>query len=108
MVSQNVPQVLLAALYGLGPAGQFALATRIVAAPVRILGDSVGQVFYARIGLLHRDGRDICEPIVRSTLLMAALGAAPFAALAAIAPWGFPIVFGSEWRQGGILPREQC
>src|SRR5690554_2612594 len=48
-LAMGMPVVVLTALYGPSEAGQYSLTLLILGAPVMLLGDSVGEVFYPKI-----------------------------------------------------------
>lgn len=101
-VSQSLPVLLLAAAFGSGAAGQYALAAAVLAAPASLIGGSVMSVFTPRINEAIQRGEDARSLIVRATRAMALAGALPFAALALLAPPLFAFVFGAQWHTAGV------
>ena len=100
--SQSLPVLLLAAGFGSAPAGQYALAAAVLAAPASLIGGSVMSVFTPRINEAIQRGEDARSLIVRATRGMAAAGALPFALLALAGPWLFGFVFGAQWHTAGV------
>jgi O-antigen/teichoic acid export membrane protein len=99
--SRQVPNVLLASLFGAGAAGHYSLGYRLVSAPLGLLGNAVGTVFFQTSATQQAKKKDL-QPLVRATykrLFM--VGLAPFAVLLLTAPDLFAIVFGAEWRIAG-------
>jgi len=104
-LSQTAPLMLLAAAYGSGTAGQYTLAMLAVGAPVALVGQSVGTVFYPRVTALVQERQDPAAAIWRSTRALAIGAAGPFIALAIAGPWLFGILFGAAWEQAGEFAR---
>ena len=73
----QLPAVLIAALYGLAPAGLYALAVRLTDAPVRTLADATGRILSGRVAGARRSGAAaVGRPIRRLLALLAAGGLA--------------------------------
>jgi len=100
-VSQSLPVMMLAALYGPAAAGFYAIAGAVLGIPVALIGGSVMQVFYPRINeAIHRK-EDARALIIKATLGLALSGALPFAVVIMSGPMLFGFVFGSEWQVAG-------
>lgn len=83
--------------------GQFQLAWTTMQVPVGLIAGAVGQVFLKK---LSDTPPGAMLPLVSRTLKRAALAAIlPFALLALLAPWFFPLVFGARWDQAGEFAR---
>lgn len=104
-LSQGAPLLSLAAGFGTAAAGHYALATAVLGAPVMLLGQSVGSVFYPRITATLRDGGDAAQEIWRATRGLALVAALPFVVLALAGPALFGVVFGDAWRPAGDYAR---
>ncbi|MFO7865560.1 MAG: oligosaccharide flippase family protein [Candidatus Aminicenantes bacterium] len=104
-VSQNLPVVMLAAFFGPASAGFYAICRRVLGMPSRLIGTSVGSVFYPRITEASHKGEDLTKLIFKTTLGLGAIGFAPFALVVAFGPWLFGFVFGSEWVVAGEYAR---
>lgn len=98
--AQGLPQLAIGVLYGASAAGIYALAYRVVAAPGRVLADTMGQVMFSRISKLDV-GRELTSYLRRWTLLMIVLGSALFAPLAILSLFIFQPIFGGEWKDAG-------
>lgn len=101
---RHIPSVMFAALFGVAAAGWYALAHRVVAMPMSVIGNSVGKVFFssaaeasrnAELGRLfvavHKILSEIAMPI---TILLLLLGPDLFATL-----------FGNNWKEAGDLAK---
>lgn len=93
--------VLLIALWAAGPeAGFLLLATRVMAAPIGLLGSSVSQVYLSRAPEEMRKGclGDFTGNVI-SSLLKVGVGPLLFAGV--LSPLIFPVVFGAQWGKAG-------
>lgn len=95
-ISAHLPVVFLSAVFGPSVTGQFALAYRVLQAPLGLLGQALSQVFF---GLLA-DERD-AERIRRVTWsifrFLWSFGAPTFGVAMVIAPDAFVVIFGGRW-----------
>jgi O-antigen/teichoic acid export membrane protein len=98
----QLPQILFAAFYGAEVAGWFALGQRVIAAPLNIVVDSVGQVYFGEAARLPRDNPKTMRSLfLKLTGRLALTGGLPVAVICALAPWFFTIVFGPGWETAG-------
>lgn len=95
--------VLLVAVLAIGPeAGYLILATRVMAAPMGLVGNSIAQVYLSGAPVQRRNGSlDSFTVSVISGLVRTGVGPLIFVGL--IAPTVFPFVFGEEWYRAGEL-----
>lgn len=95
--------VLIIATYAVGSeVGFLMLATRLLSAPMGLIGGAVAQVYLAQGPVQHQQGtlRDFTVVTVKS---LAKVGL-PVMMLAGIsAPFLVPIVFGQEWLRSGVV-----
>lgn len=104
-VSQSLPVLLLAAFSGPASAGFYTICMRLLGMPVELIGRSVGDVFYPRITQAAHRGEKLTPLLIRATMVLSAIGFAPFALVVAIGPWLFGLVFGEEWVVAGQYAR---
>jgi O-antigen/teichoic acid export membrane protein len=104
-LSQAAPLMVLAAAYGAGAAGQYTLAAMALGAPVGLLGQSVGTVFYPRVTALVQARANVAAEIWRTTRGLAMVAAGPFLLLAVAGPALFALLFGEAWRTAGEYAR---
>lgn len=99
-----LPVPIIGAHYGLHAAGEYVLVQTVIGLPVALISGSVADVFHSRMASLARtapgEARRLFGQTVRAT---AAIGALIGIGLALLAPWVFPIIFGEEWANAGIL-----
>ncbi|MDQ3458440.1 MAG: lipopolysaccharide biosynthesis protein [Deinococcota bacterium] len=96
---------LLGNLFSTATVGQYQLMTRILAAPLSLVGQAITQVFYRQASSLYNQGQDL-RPVISSLLKKLALIAlVPALILLALAPGLFAFVFGEQWRAAGEFSR---
>ena len=98
----GLPVLLLTSLFGAEAAGQYSITVLVLSAPVMLLGDAVGEVFYPRVtrAIGARTGQ-AHTLIAKASLALALLGAIPFGLIAALGDRIFPFVFGAPWAKSG-------
>ena len=96
--------LVLAAFFGVGVAGWYALANRVVAMPATLIGGAVGNVFFAHAAQAKRDNElaSLVEA-VQAKLIALALPVTIIFFL--VGPEIFAWIFGKEWRIAGELAR---
>lgn len=100
--AMGLPVLLLTALFGAEAAGQYSITVLVLSAPVMLLGDSVGEVFYPKITRsIQTRGGDAHAVIAKATLALIVLGALPFGLVVLFGDEIFPFVFGDEWVRAG-------
>ncbi|WP_056706134.1 MULTISPECIES: lipopolysaccharide biosynthesis protein [unclassified Nocardioides] len=79
--------------------GQFAMAMRVVQAPVGILASAIAQVSYQRMATAAAG--ELRGMVLQSVQRALAVGAIPFAVLFLVAPTLVPAVLGPSWTDAG-------
>ena len=98
--SAELPIVLLSLAFGSGVVGLFALTTRVLQAPMALVGQAMGQVYYAS-SARHPD-RDTLSSTTRTMLRrLSALAMGPLLLMMVSGPIAFELVFGPQWRPAG-------
>src|SRR5690625_4824549 len=100
-VSQSLPVLMLASFFGPAVAGFYTLSRSVMAAPADLLGNSVGNVFFAQIAEAVNEGKDPRPYLQKATLGALAVATPPFVI---IMIWGAPIfafIFGEQWYTAG-------
>lgn len=100
--SVEVPILIIAAL-AIGPeAGFLMLASRVMSAPMALVGGSVSQVYLSRAPDELRAGT--LEQFTESVLVgLAKIGVGPLIFIGIVAPITFPIIFGEQWQRAGVF-----
>lgn len=100
-LSHGLPVILLAAFYGPKAAGFYALAYSVLAAPIRLIGRSVGSVLYPRLAEAAHRGEDLRRLVLLPTRALFLMGLVPFGTIMVAGPVLFAFAFGDEWRDAG-------
>src|SRR5699024_5072075 len=104
-LSQNVPIFLLTSLVGPAAVGFYNIGRTVLALPSRLIGQSIGNVFYPRIARAANNGENLKKLIKKATLGLGAIGIIPFGTVVIFGPWLFEFVFGSGWDVAGEYAR---
>ncbi len=99
--SAHMPVMLLSVLFGAEVAGFFALGYRVLQIPLRLVGQSISQVFLSQAAELARDG-GLGDATQRLLVFLWAIGLPLFAIGGVVAPSLFALMFGEPWRPAGI------
>jgi O-antigen/teichoic acid export membrane protein len=95
--------ILIIASLAIGPeAGFLMLASRVLSAPMSLIGGAISQVYLSRAPEELRKGSLSTFTIeVLNGLIKTGVG--PLLLIGIIAPAAFPIIFGSEWERAGEI-----
>jgi len=96
----QLPLLLIASFFSINSAGLYALANRVVASPIPIIGDAIGKVFFANASEKRLDGT-LGNMTFRVFKILCTIGLPPTFALIIGGPFIFVSIFGEEWRQAG-------
>ncbi|MEX1027899.1 MAG: lipopolysaccharide biosynthesis protein [Candidatus Paceibacterota bacterium] len=96
-----LPHILIALYFGLGVAGLFALAQRVITMPCTLLGHSVAKVYLRECARLRHERKDLKQLFWRTVLSQSLTACLVIMLLVAPAPWYFGWVFGNEWAEAG-------
>lgn len=101
-IGSQLPPIMLIALFSPHAAGLYALANRVLAGPMAIIGQAIGGAFQANAAEKNREGNlgDLVDSI---TNRLAMISAIPTALLILFAPDIFQFIFGTEWRESGVM-----
>lgn len=100
--AMGLPVLLLTSFFGASAAGQYSLAMLVLGAPVMLLGQSVGEVFYPKITARIRDGSpDAIAHLRKATVILFLVALPPFGIVMLFGPWLFEFAFGEEWVLAG-------
>lgn len=97
----GLPTILLSTLFGSGPAGQYSLAMIILAAPVGLIGQAMGDVLFPKITRSIADKSQHSYALLVKSTSVLFIFSIPFSILTF---WGdriVPIIFGREWTLSG-------
>jgi len=96
VLGSNIAALMLPGLFGLGPAGLYALAARVSAVPGTIIGQSAGQVFLGEFARATSRSRSL-RVFFRWSAALATMGVGVTIAVWTLAPLILPTLLGDEW-----------
>ncbi len=100
-VSWQVPALALGAYFTSTIVGYYALAFRVLALPMNLIGVAIGQVFYRRAAIARDAGG--LDGVVRGVFsVLVNVGLVPFVVLAIAGRDIFEVAFGSPWAEAGV------
>lgn len=102
-LSAYLPLFILTARMGPQPAAHYGLTQKALSAPLGLIGGSITAVFREESSREYREKKSCKVSYKRTLKALVLMGALPFGALFM---WGeqlFPLVFGAEWAQAGVL-----
>ncbi len=98
----QVPPILIASIFGASSAGFYALAYRIIALPMAVVGQAIGQVFLSNAAIDYRAGR-LPPLVVSAHRALVKIILPPVLFLILFGPVSFSIVFGNDWTLSGEI-----
>ncbi len=102
VVTNYIPHILLGFYFGPFVVGLYAMAQRLLAAPLALIGNATLDVFKERAAIEYRDNgscRRLCAKTMGALLL---IGALPFMGVAVYGPELFGFVLGEQWVEAGV------
>lgn len=100
-VSESLPVLMLAALFGAAAAGFYSIARLALAVPANLIGQSVASVFYPHFNDAHHAKEQTYPLLAKATVALGLIGLLPFGLVIALGPWLFTLVFGADWELAG-------
>ena len=98
----GLPVILLTNYYGSSAAGYYSLTTLILGAPVLLLGQSVGEVFYPKItNAIRQQASNSLQLVIKATLALGGVAIIPFGTVMLFGPDLFAFAFGEQWKTAG-------
>lgn len=103
VLGQQAPFLLLGAYYGQATLGLIGMTTRVLTAPVTLIGQAVSRVFQGEGSEAIRLGTKPLRPILRANVKALSAISLPIALiLTVVSPPLFSFVLGSQWREAGV------
>ncbi len=97
-----LPPVLLIAFFNPTVGGIFALAQRVLSAPIGMLTSASGQVFFAFAAQANREGK-LGALVTQVHINVSRIALPPLVLIALTGPYIFSFVFGDQWREAGLV-----
>lgn len=105
VVSQGLPIMLLAILFGPASAGYYSIAALAMGMPSQLVGKAVSDVFYPKAVEIHRRGESLALFVFKTTAGLLMLAVIPATMVVASGPEIFSLIFGEEWSDAGMYAR---
>ena len=99
----QLPLLLGGTWFGIGFAGMYSLATRIVGLPSTLVGNAFAQVFYQEFSRRNQSENGARDFLFRTWLRLAAIGAIPMLLVAYFGESIFLHVLGVEWVEAATI-----
>jgi O-antigen/teichoic acid export membrane protein len=103
-VSVGLPIVLLTKLFNADTAGQYSITVVLLSAPVMLLGDAVGEVFYLKITRAIQERHNVARNLIlRAVGVLLVVGIVPFGFIALAGDALLPWLLGKNWQGAGAF-----
>lgn len=100
--TMQAPLLFMVKLFDATVTGRLALSLTVLAIPMRLVGHSVGQAYFAEIAAIGPKRPKKIQNITRKiTKKLFIISFIPFIVLFIGGPWLFTIIFGENWTQAG-------
>jgi O-antigen/teichoic acid export membrane protein len=104
-VSTGLPVLMLASLFDQTSAGFYTLSMVALGAPMMVIGSSVRDVFYPKLNQAALANQRTFPLVYKATASLFLVAMLPYAAVVALGPFLFGMVFGEEWAAAGEYAR---
>jgi len=104
-VSGNLPVLLLTSFFGPASAGFYSISRSVMTIPSRLIGKSIGDVFYPQATEAANNRKKIAPLLTKATFYLGLVAIPPFALVVLFGPWLFSLVFGEDWVIAGEYAR---
>lgn len=99
-----LPVLFIGAWFSVSEAGQWAIAERVLAAPLVLVATAAGQVVEAHISEMYREGRPGMERYyLKVSGLLTVIALAMVFVIVVVGPWGLPLLLGHGWETAAEL-----
>ena len=102
-VCSFLPDLIIGRLFGVALLGQFSLASRMVSFPLSFIATSAQDIFRQQAAQEFIEHGHCRQTFNRFLLLMGLAAAGLLIPIILVVPYVFPIIFGSQWNQSGVL-----
>lgn len=82
--------------------GLYSFAYSMVTLPMRLIGNSIRQVFYQKASEVHNGGQNLWPIIKKMIIRLTLIGLPGLVVILFFGPQIFSIVFGSKWEEAGF------
>jgi len=99
----EMPLLLLTVFFGAGVAGFYSLAQRVMAAPLSLVANAIGDVYRQRAAGQYASQGKCLDIFLGSFKRLVMFAILPMLPVALFGPWLFAFVFGDTWRAAGEI-----
>ena len=97
----QLPAIVISSYFGAATLGFYAMAERIVTAPALLIANAVGDVYRQRASVLYRETGRFDQLMIKTMMMILAIGIVPYAIGIFFAPDIFRFVLGPGWDVAG-------
>lgn len=102
-IGLQMTPVLIAGIFGPTVAGLYALNQRVSGAPMKLIGESFGIVYYKEAADKFKQSRSKLRFLfLKQTKTLLLLGLIPVSVIVFLGARGFAIIFGNDWAEAGL------
>jgi len=102
----HLPPILISVFFGSTVTGWYAVAERVINAPISLVGNAVEQVYFGEASeRIRKNPQDVLNLFDKVSKKLLIVGMLPASAAFLFAPPVFDFVFGDEWRMAGQYVR---
>lgn len=101
--SMLLPPVMLSAFYGPAISGQFGLALKIIFMPMGLIGYATGNALFSHASEIYRERPHELGTLVKNVIKKLCLLGFLIIMLGVSSIFLFPVIFGSNWKEAGII-----
>ena len=101
-INMQLPVMVMPTVFGMGMAGTYALAQRVVMQPIYLISYSIQMAFWGTAARAIREDPETVRPHFLKASAGVAMLLIPAFAVAPFAPWMFALIFGEAWRNSGV------
>ena len=91
--------------YGAAALGLFAIMNRYLRAPLNLIGNALGQLYYREASMIKNEGRSTLAIFNKSTLIISSVTIPAVIVVFWLGPDLFALYLGDKWREAGELAR---
>lgn len=99
--SSHLPTLLFSVFFNSTVVGFYSLSHRVLALPMGVVGNSVGQVFLQKISTMKQDRFALYQLVKGTFEKLFLIGLIPMVTIATYGDYLFTLIFGSEWLVAG-------
>ncbi|UUD64064.1 lipopolysaccharide biosynthesis protein [Pseudomonas seleniipraecipitans] len=99
----EMPLLLLTIFFGAGAAGFYALAQRVMAAPLTLVSSAIGDVYRQKAADQYSRNGECLDIFLGSLKRLVLFAFLPVLPVLLFGPWIFAFVFGDDWRAAGEI-----